>query len=199
MLRALARELGLAELSKRAGVRVTAAMVRSGKAPGRVRQAIQKVEARRESAKKAARAKEKRKTRILEDVKPGELARAAGVTERTARKWIEEGGAPKHAHDVAIALAMGEEPYPEPKAGRGKASRDRLAPVGKAMADFVGAVRRAEDGIVIQKFYRKWRKAKDSIRSKISRRRWAAFIERMGNELDLPEVGVFSKERFRKS
>lgn len=201
LLRDLVKDLGLKELSRRLGMRVTKRTLKKKRLSRELSEAIREVETRRERARELAHLRELKKTRILEDVRPDELARAAGVTLRTARKWIEVGGASKHGRDVAIALGMGEaqQIYPEPKHGKGHVSKDKFSEAADAMREFVGAVRRQETKAVIRKAYRRWRKAKDAIRSKISRQEWAAFIDRMGDELDLPEVGVFSKERFRKS
>lgn len=140
------------------------------------------------------------KTKIVEDIEPDALAKAAGVTPRTARKWIDIGGAPRHAQDVAVALAMGDEPYQEPRAGQGKAIKEeRLEALAVAMREFVEAVREQVKHKVIAKKYKAWREQKDAVRGRVSRKAWAAFIEEMGEELDLPDIGIFSKEHFRKS
>jgi hypothetical protein len=146
------------------------------------------------------KARELARTRIAEDVEPEALAKAAGVTKRTAQKWIDLGGAPRHAQDVAVALAMGDEPYQEPKHGKARTIKsDRLEPLAEAMRTFVEAVREQAKHKEIEKAYKVWREEKDRIRGRVSRKAWAAFIEEMGEELDLPDIGVFSKEHFRKS
>lgn len=146
------------------------------------------------------KARELAKTRIAEDVDLDALAKAAGVSKRTAKRWIEVGGAPRHAQDVAMALAMGDEPYQEPKAGKGKIIKESwYEGLAETMREFVNAVREQLTSEEIGEAYGKWHRRKVRVRNKVSRKVWEAFIEEMGEELDLPDIGVFSKEHFRKS
>ena len=106
----------------------------------------------------------------------------------------------RHARDVELARAIGDQPYFEPKAGKGKQiSEKKLKLLGRAMRSFVQAVRTDASEKTIKKRYRTWRKHKMSVRGHVSRKVWADFIEEMGEELDLPDIGAWSKEHFRKS
>lgn len=106
----------------------------------------------------------------------------------------------RHGRDLQLSKAVGQDPFLEPHAGRGKQiSQEKFKKLGRAMTRFVESVRAQEDEKTIKKCYRVWRKHKLSVRGHVSRKVWADFIEEMGEQLDLPDIGSFSKEHFRKS
>lgn len=106
----------------------------------------------------------------------------------------------RHGRDVQLSKAVGQDPYLEPHTGKGKQiSESKLKKLGRAMTRFVEAVRAQKPEGTIKKRYRVWRKHKMTVRGHVSRKVWADFIEMMGEQLDLPDIGSFSKEHFRKS
>lgn len=113
---------------------------------------------------------------------------------------MKKRSATRHARDVELSRAVGQDPFLEPHAGKkGQISPEKVKKLSRAMTRFVESVRAQEPEKTIKRRYRIWRKHKMSIRGHVSRKVWADFIEMMGEQLDLPDIGSFSKEHFRKS
>lgn len=196
-LRAFVEKVGLEEAARRTGL--SERTLSRAKLSDRARAELEAAAERSARASHAAKERNLRRTRITEDVSAKELARAAGVSEKTAEKWKERGGAPAGARDAAKQIVKGETPYREPEAGKGRiaaADRDLLE---AKMRDFVEAVRTRAGKDAIASAYRAFRRVKVRVRREASRSEWSSVIETIGSRLKLPDVGVFSKQRFRKS
>ena len=203
VLRDLVLELGAKEVARRTGyARSTVERAASsGKLSEGLRDGVRQAEERIERARAAAKEREAHRTRIdLPLEKVPELAKAMRVTEKTARSWIVRGASPEGARDAAADLKVGRTPLREPEAGRGeKITTELKERVERTMRGFVEAVRGKRSQEEIASAYRAWRRAKLPARRAMGKAAWSKLVTRVGKDLGLPDVGVFSSQRFRKS
>jgi hypothetical protein len=207
LLRELLRELGAGELARRTGYSegTLKRAGREGKLSEGVQDAVRGSYERREAAKRGAETRELGKSRIPEklarDIPLPELARKLDRSEKTVKRWVERGGAPPAVLDAARELAAGRaRVYPlDWEHGETRAlpaeDRERLS---RTLRDFLEAKRTGNHEDIASAF-RAWRRAKVPIRRRLSRAAWEELVDDLGAELDLPDVGTFSKERFKKS
>lgn len=202
-LRELVQKHGAREVAKRTGYaeRTIARAARTGKLSSAMREGVREAKERSERARRAAKERAAHKTRVdLPLERAGELARATGVTERTARAWIRRGASPAAARDVAVDLRQGRSPLNEPEAGKRKAVSEELEErAARTMRAFVELVRARAPQEEIARAYRAWRRAKLPVRRAMTRAAWEKLVTRVAGELGLPDIGVFSAQRFRKS
>jgi len=224
-LRELAGELGVGELARRTGYAAStiARAARTGELSGAMREAIREAwerrerareaaleqarqrEARREAAERGAETRRLKRTRldpqIAERVGVEKIAQRLGRSEATVKRWVKKGGAPTGALDAARALAAGQAAYPldwEHGTERTLPKTDAVD-LRKVLRQFVAAVDVKAPREEIAKLYRDWRRVKARARGRLTERAWEELVDRLGDELGLPDLGTFSKERFKRS
>jgi hypothetical protein len=206
ILRRLVEKLGTQEIARRTGYRpatIARAVQKSAKISSALASAARAAEERSVRAAAAAKTRALKKTRLPESIakkhSPEKLAHMLGRSERSVRRWIARGGAPKTVLDAALQIAAGSRPYDEhwehgQKTAISKAKEEELEMM---LRRFVNATRMAPS--LVQETYRDWRRAKLAIRKTLTRAAWSRLIEKLGKKLGLPDVGAFSIERFKKS
>jgi hypothetical protein len=207
VLRDLLAKHGAKEIARRTGYseRAIKSAAKTGKPSARMREEIRATAERSKRARKGAKTREKKKTRIpvetTERYTPKKIAEKLGKTEREVRAWIERGGTPKRVLDAAKQLGEGQaSPYPlKWEAGRRTSyTIPEYEKLEAKLAAFVTATK-IGDGEEIKRTYRAWRRAKVPLRRALTADMWDDMIERIGLALDLPDVGIFSRERFKRS
>jgi hypothetical protein len=198
LLRELVSRLGEEEVARRTGYSVRT--IRSGKISSGLRDELRAAQERSERASRAAETRKAHATRIDASVDTKKLARAERVSEKTVERWKEYGNAPAGARDAAKQILEGREPYRRPEAGASKSvERSEREKLRRTMGKFVEAVRERAGRDAIGAAYRSWRRVKLSVRRSVTAATWDDILGDLSSEFDLPDTGVFSKERFKRS
>lgn len=129
-------------------------------------------------------------------VTPSRLARIANVSKRKASEWIARDGAPKETIDRIASRLINIKAYPETwKHGkRAKATREEEKQLRRAFRDFVRA--RTLNNPRAHKFYDKWKRIKDYLRARLTKKAWRALVEKLGRAEGIQKQGLFSVMRF---
>lgn len=205
VLRALVKEHGVGEVARRTGYseRAIKASAKKGKVSAKLGTELRAAEERSERARRAAKTREKRKTRLSEEARKiptKELAKKLRIPAAKIETYKTRGGAPKKVRDAAIQVARKQDVYAlEWKSGRRRSlPREEEAKLEKALRAFVRATKKG-DPDEIKRTFRAWRRAKVPARRGLTSQAWDGLIERIGKRAGLTDVGAFSRERFKRS
>ena len=130
------------------------------------------------------------------DMTPARVAKIAGVSQKKAKEWIKRDGAPQEVIDRIASSAVGARSYSSTweHGRRSKATREEERQLRKAFHAFVRA--RSLNNPRAHKFYERWKRIKDYLRERLTKKAWKKLVEKLGRAEGIQKTGLFSVIRF---